>query len=98
MPWPEDVLVNVNFPDLVADEVQGSRVTTQGKRKIGDTLLERTDPRGEPYLWIGALRETRAPGEGTDLAAIAAGYVSVTPVHLDMTHHASLQALRGLME
>ena len=57
MPWPEDVLINVNFPDLVADEVQGVRVATQGKRKIGDTLLERTDPRGEPYLWIGALRE-----------------------------------------
>lgn len=98
MPWPEDVLVNVNFPDLVADEVQGLRVTTQGKRKIGDTLLERTDPRGEPYLWIGALRESELPGEGTDLAAIAAGYVSITPIHLDMTHHASLQALRGLME
>ena len=98
MPWPEDVLVNVNFPDLVADEVAGLRVTTQGKRKIGDTLLERTDPRGEPYLWIGALRESEHPGDGTDLAAIAAGYVSITPVHLDMTHHASLQALRGLME
>jgi len=98
MPWPEDVLVNVNFPDLVADEVQGLRVTTQGKRKIGDTLLERTDPRGEPYLWIGALRESELPGEGTDLAAIATGYVSITPIHLDMTHHASLQALRGLME
>jgi len=98
MPWPEDVLVNVNFPDLVADEVQGLRVTTQGKRKIGDTLLERTDPRGEPYLWIGALRESELPGEGTDLAAIATGYVSITPIHLDMTHHASLRALRGLME
>ncbi len=98
MPWAEDVLVNVNFPDLVADEVQGLRVTTQGTRKIGDTLLERTDPRGEPYLWIGALRESERPGEGTDLAAIAAGYVSITPIHLDMTHHASLQALRGLME
>ena len=63
-------------------------MAVQGTRKIGDTLLERTDPRGEPYLWIGALREDTNPGEGTDLAAIAAGYVSVTPVHLDMTHHA----------
>ena len=69
-------------------------MTTQGKRKIGDTLLERTDPRGEPYLWIGALREDSQPGEGTDLAAIAAGYVSVTPVHLDMTHGPSLDELR----
>jgi 5'-nucleotidase len=98
MPWPEDVLVNVNFPDRAANEVEGLRVTTQGKRKTGDTLLERTDPRGEPYLWIGALRETERPGEGTDLAAIAAGYVSITPVHLDMTHHASLPALRTLLE
>ena len=62
------------------------------------TLLERIDPRGEPYLWIGALREDTAPGEGTDLAAVAAGYVSVTPVHLDMTHHASLVELRALLE
>lgn len=96
-PWPEDVLVNVNFPDLVAGEVAGIQVTTQGKRKIGDTLLERVDPRGEPYLWIGALRESAEPGEGTDLAAIASGFVSVTPVHLDMTHHASLEAFRQRM-
>ena len=93
-PWAPDVLMNVNFPDLDPGEVAGVRVTTQGKRKIGDTLLERTDPRGEPYLWIGALREDSQPGEGTDLAAIAAGYVSVTPVHLDMTHAPSLDELR----
>ena len=81
------MLINVNFPDVDAGAVKGVRVAVQGTRKIGDTLLERTDPRGEPYLWIGALREGTNPGEGTDLAAIAAGYVSVTPVHLDMTHH-----------
>jgi 5'-nucleotidase len=98
MPWPPDVLMNVNFPDLVAEDVLGVRVTTQGKRKIGDTLLERVDPRGEPYLWIGALREDVHPGEGTDLAAVAAGYVSVTPVHLDMTHHPSLDDLRRRLE
>jgi 5'-nucleotidase len=98
MPWPEDVLINVNFPDNLADEVQGIRVTSQGKRKIGDTLVERTDPRGEPYLWIGALREEATHRQGTDLAAINEGYVSVTPVHLDMTHHASFAALRKLLE
>jgi 5'-nucleotidase len=94
MPWQEDLLVNVNFPDLEPDQVKGWRVTRQGKRKIGDTLVERVDPRGEPYIWIGALRESaEAAGEGTDLAAIAEGYVTVTPVHLDMTHHASLDTL-----
>ena len=91
------MLINVNFPDLDPDAVQGVRVAVQGDRKIGDTLLERTDPRGEPYLWIGALREDTNPGEGTDLAAVAAGYVSVTPVHLDMTHHASVAELRAAL-
>jgi 5'-nucleotidase len=94
LPWTPDVLINVNFPDLDPDDVRGVRVAAQGARKIGDTLLERTDPRGEPYLWIGALREATDPAEGTDLAAVAAGYVAVTPVHLDMTHHRSLDALR----
>jgi 5'-nucleotidase len=98
MPWPEDVLVNVNFPDRLPDEVEGIRITTQGKRKIGDTLVERVDPRGEPYFWIGALREETVQREGTDLAAIAGGYVSVTPVHLDMTHRPSLADLRKLLE
>ena len=62
------MLINVNFPDLLADEVRGVRVTTQGKRKIGDTLVERIDPRGEPYLWIGALREERRTRRGHRLA------------------------------
>ena len=78
--------------------IKGFRVTSQGKRKIGDTLVERIDPRGEPYLWIGALREEAEARPGTDLAAIADGYVSVTPVHLDMTHHPSTAALRALLE
>ncbi|MFO1036351.1 MAG: 5'/3'-nucleotidase SurE [Geminicoccaceae bacterium] len=91
--WPTDVLMNVNFPDLPVSSVVGVRVTRQGKRKIGDTLIERIDPRGEPYLWIGALREDSAPGAGTDLEAVAEGFVSVTPIHLDMTHHASFAAL-----
>ena len=91
---PIGLLINVNFPDVDPDAVQGVRVAVQGVRKIGDTLLERTDPRGEPYLWIGALREDTNPGEGTDLAAVAAGFVAVTPVHLDMTHHTSVAALR----
>lgn len=97
-PWPEDVLINVNFPDRDPDAVQGTRVAVQGKRKIGDMLVERIDPRGEPYLWIGALREQAEARPGTDIAAIAEGYVSVTPIHLDMTHHPSFPALRKLLE
>lgn len=97
MDWPEDLLINVNFPDCPADAVRGVQVTAQGKRKIGDDLVERLDPRGEPYIWIGALREDQAHREGTDLAAVNDGYVSVTPIHMDMTHHASFATLRKLL-
>jgi 5'-nucleotidase len=91
--WPEDVLINVNFPDRLARAVEGVQLTEQGKRKLGDQLVERLDPRGEPYIWIGALREEAALRAGTDLAAIRAGFVSVTPIHLDMTHRPSFAAL-----
>jgi 5'-nucleotidase len=98
MPWTEDLLINVNFPDRPPMEVRGARVTAQGKRKLGDDLVERLDPRGEPYIWIGALREEADHREGTDLAAVHDGYVSVTPIHMDMTHHASFAALRKLLD
>ncbi len=94
--WAENVLINVNFPDRAVHSVAGIRVTCQGKRKIGDELVERRDPRGEPYVWIGALRADEAFPEGTDLAAIAAGFVSVTPIHLDLTHYPSLDRLASL--
>ena len=54
--WQKDLLININFPDCAAGSVKGTQVTTQGKRKLGDELLERIDPRGEPYVWIGGLR------------------------------------------
>ncbi len=96
--WPEGVLVNINFPDRVTASVKGVRVARQGKRKVGDALVERIDPRGEPYYWIGALREEEEWTEGTDLAAIADGYISVTPVHLDLTHHESMESFRKMFE
>jgi 5'-nucleotidase len=96
--WADDTLINVNFPDCEPDEVRGIRVTAQGKRKLGDDLVERLDPRGEPYVWIGALREDPQRGEGTDLAAIHDRYVSVTPIHMDMTHRPSFDRLAKALE
>lgn len=95
-PPDRDVLVNVNFPDRNPEEVRGIRVTRQGKRKIGDELIERVDPRGEPYIWIGALRQDQMAGDDTDIAAVEGGWVSVTPIHMDMTHYASLRSLARL--
>ena len=96
--WPVDLLINVNFPDVPPDAVRGYRVTAQGKRKIGDELLERIDPRGEPYVWIGGLRIDEAFQEGTDLQAVAEGYISITPIHMDMTHRPSFARLRRALE
>jgi 5'-nucleotidase len=95
--WPDGVLINVNLPDLPPGEVKGIRVTRQGRRKIGDNLVQRVDPRGRPYTWIGTQRDEGIPGLGTDLAAVYAGYISVTPVHLDLTHRASMRALKEVL-
>jgi 5'-nucleotidase len=90
-------LVNINFPALPPGEVKGVRVVRQGLRDYGRLRIEkRTDPRGYNYYWfaLGPMIET--PGHSTDLEAIADGYVSVTPLHLDRTHDPSLERLAGL--
>ena len=92
--WPKDLLININFPDCAPSAISGYQVTTQGKRKLGDELLERIDPRGQPYVWIGGLRSDDVQQAGTDLQAVAENYVSITPVHMDMTHRPSFDRLR----
>ncbi len=94
--WPRQVLMNVNFPDAPADAVIGMEVTNQGRRKIGDDLTERTDPRGEAYFWIGAQRTEDLYRKGSDLEAVGRGAVSVTPLTLDLTHRSSVKALKTL--
>jgi 5'-nucleotidase len=85
---PKNTVINVNFPARLPDAVKGVRVTRQGKRNLGFLNIDqRRDGRGNPYFWIGFERAAvmDAPAEGTDLAALAAGYVSVTPLRLDRT-------------
>ena len=96
--WSQDTLVNVNYPDCPADAVLGVRVTAQGKRKLGDDLVERLDPRGEPYVWIGGLRGDSQRGGGTSRSASHARFVSVTPIHMDMTHRPSFALLANALE
>ena len=96
-PFVPGTLLNVNFPALGADAVKGVRVTTQGIRDYGRASLVRgTDPRGFPYYWFGLGPAVHTPAHATDLEAIADGYVSVTPLHLDLTHGPSLEGLRAL--
>ena len=93
-PFEPGTLVNVNFPALPPEEVKGIRICRQGIRDYGRLrIVERTDPRGFRYYWFGLAEMVETPGHQTDLEAIADGYVSVTPLHLDLTHDRGLEAL-----
>lgn len=97
--WPKGVLVNINFPDVVHDSVKGVRVVRQGQRDLTDLLLDhRIDARGVPYYWIGFRHQNGLPAKGTDLAAVESGYISVTPLQLDLTHEASMKALGAALK
>lgn len=84
---PDGVFLNVNVPCRPAAEIAGLAVTRLGMRVYRDLLVERRDPRGRPYYWIGGEPPGGHLDEGTDVWAVANGYVSITPVHLDMTAH-----------
>ena len=91
-PPAKDTLWNVNIP---AGAPKGFRPTRMGRRRYGENIVEKIDPRGKPYYWIGGtFVDTKA--EGTDLLAVAEGYVSVTPLHMDMTDYRALADLDGL--
>ncbi len=96
--WPSNVLINVNFPDVLEESVKGVKVGIQGRRKPGSRLDRRLDPRGRPYYWISAARTEQPSLQGSDLAAITDGWISVTPLHLDLTHHETMTTLRTVLE
>jgi len=90
---PPGILLNVNVPDLPFEQLSGYRITRQGLRIYRDRLVVRDDPRGSPYYWIGGDTPTGLPEAGTDFGALAGGFVSITPLHLDMTAHHLEEAL-----
>ena len=92
--WAPRTLVNVNFPALPADRVKGVRVVMQGLRDYGRLrIVTNRDPRGYEYHWFGLGPTVETPAHATDLEAVADGFVAVTPLHLDLTHHESLALL-----
>ena len=96
-PMEPRTLVNVNFPALAPSAVKGIRVVRQGLRDYGRLrIVQRTDTRGFDYYWFGLGPMIETPGHQTDLEAIADGFVSVTPLHLDLTHERSLERMAGL--
>jgi 5'-nucleotidase len=92
--WPKHVVPNVNFPDVAVDGVKGIEVTRQGHRDFQMTGVEKRDyPRGGHYFWLTYGAKKSNPPAGTDLRAIYDGYISVTPLHTDLTHFATLDEL-----
>lgn len=93
--FPAETLLNVNLPPIPPAQVKGVRVTRLGRRVFTDSLTRGVDPSGRDYFWIGGGKIEWAAHEGTDFHAVDAGYVSVTPLHLDLTNHALLSEVEG---
>ncbi len=94
--WPADVVININFPDVEPEDVRGVQATRQGFRD--ETIIHtdrREDLRGNEYFWVGYRGKLSKPDAGTDLRAIYEGFISVSPLHVDLTHDAFLQTLRA---
>jgi 5'-nucleotidase len=90
---PASTLLNVNVPYLPQEEIKGIMVTRLGLRVYRDMLDSRKDPRGVPYYWIGGEAPTGVPDEGTDFGALAQGYISITPLQLDLTAYRAVEEL-----
>lgn len=90
---PNDVIININIPDVSKDELKGVEVTRLGNRHKAEPVIKTKDPRGKPIYWVGAAGTEQDAGPGTDFYAVNNGYVSVTPMHLDLTHYTAMNSL-----
>ncbi len=87
-PFGAPVLLNVNVPDVSHDVLSGVRVTRLGRRHRAEPVVKQMSPRGETVYWVGAAGAAADAGEGTDFHAVENGWVSVTPLQIDLTHFA----------
>jgi len=95
---PPEVMLNVNVPDCPDEQIAGLSVTRMGRRNYQDEIVERKDPRGSRYFWIGGALPDHYAESGTDFSAIEANRVSVTPLCRDITAHDCLDGLRAALE
>ena len=96
--WANDVIININFPSAPLDQITEVEVTRQGFRDIAVRHAEkRTDLRNREYYWMGFRQERSKPADGTDLKAIYEGRISVTPLHIDLTHPETVHRLKGVL-
>ena len=94
-PLPADTILNINVPDLPWQEIRGFEVTRLGHRHRAEPTVRMLDPRGEPMYWIGAAGAEQDAGPGTDFNAVHRGYVSITPIHVDLTRYQALEQVAG---
>lgn len=90
---PKDTFLNINVPDREAADIRGVKITKTGKRIYGDAIVAKKDPRGRKYFWIGGAVLSREEIPGSDLEAVEQGFVSVTPIHYDLTCHSLIRPL-----
>lgn len=90
---PEDTILNINVPDLPWEQIAGMQITRLGKRHRSSPVIKSQDPRGQPIYWIGAAGTVRDAGEGTDFYAIGHSFVSITPLHVDLTRYSALDTM-----
>ena len=93
--FPDHTLFNVNLPDVVPADLKGVKVTSLGRRRYADSITRANDPSGREYFWIGGGTMSWSGAENTDFHAVQDGYVSVTPLHLDLTNYELLEEIRG---
>jgi len=93
-PFNAPVLLNVNVPDLPFEQIRGMQVTRLGRRHKAEPVIKMQSPRKETVYWIGPAGAAQDAGEGTDFHAVSEGYVSITPLQIDLTHSAQLMNVK----
>ena len=96
--WPKNNLINVNFPNFNIDKVKGIKLCPQGSRMMSDELLKRKDPKDRDYYWIGGPSTSASDHPGADDVQLAKGFITITPLCLDLTNYQSLEVIREHFE
>jgi len=97
-PLPKNTILNVNVPDILGSELRGFQVTRLGTRHIAEPTVKALDPRGRKIFWVGQPGPEEDAGPGTDFYAVNMGFVSITPLHLDLTHYKVFEQLSGWVD
>lgn len=97
-PLPTNMLLNINVPDVPFEELKGIRVTRLGRRHKAEPVIQTQNPRGETVYWVGPAGAAQDAGEGTDFHAVASGFVSITPLQIDLTYVSQLDNLKAWLE